>query len=508
MPLSRADPTTDVRMLAAQDRFSALLDAAVDAIVVIGPDGRMRQFNRAAEVLFGYSADEVIGQNVSLLMPEPDHSRHDGYLRRYHSTGQARIIGIGREVTARRKDGATFPIELSVGEFRSGDQHGFVGILRDITQRKRNQEELRQQREQLQLIFENAPTAILTTSPEGVILGANRACCALLGYPMEALFDKRHSDLLVPDDHVIAIDQFRLLRQGRAASVQFDVRYRRADGSLFHGLTYTAIAHDEEGRPLMLIGEIIDRTDQQEAMQEAEELRDRLAHVGRLGMLGEMVSGIAHEVNQPLTAIATYAHAARRLMTSGQSTPGELVGTLEKIAAQAERAGHVIRGLRNFVRKRETVREPLDCNTLVREVAGLVDFELRQSGFQLVLRLAEALPEVLGDGVQLQQVLLNLIRNGLDAMLEKAQGDAVTVTTRDVDGDAVEIEVSDCGAGIPASVADRLFEPFFTTKPQGIGLGLSICKSIITVHGGEMRFAKNLPGGTIVAVRLPARAGG
>ena len=398
-------------MSAAEDRFNALLDAAVDAIVLINTRGEITHFNRAAEQLLGYQPVEVLGHNVSMLMPEPYRAEHDGYIQRFLTTGQRKIIGIGREVVARRKDGTTFPIELSVGEYhpaphsaarRSGDvdEHGFVGILRDITDRKLQETELLKTAEELRRMLDN------------------------LG----------------------------------------------------------------------------------QSTREAEELRTRLAHVGRIGTLGEMVSGIAHEVNQPLTAIANYANACRRLLTSGQSKPIELVSTLEKISDQADRAGQVIRGLRNLVRKRDVIRERLDCNQLLSEVARLMDFELRQAGFRLAWNLAPSVPPVMGDGVQIQQVVLNLIRNGLDAMLQRAQGDFIELATRVSDG-WVDISVSDCGPGLAAQAVEHLYEPFFTTKPQGIGLGLSICKSIVQVHDGELAHAAREGGGTCFTIRLPTRGG-
>ncbi len=303
----------------AESRFNALLDAAVDAIILIDERGHLTRFNPAAQRMFGYAEAEVAGRNVLMLMPEPYRSQHDGYIHRYASTGERRIIGIGREVEAQRKDGGTFPIDLSVGEFRAGADHGFVGIIRDLTERKA-------------------------------------------------------------------------------------------------------------------------RT------RETEDLRGRLAHVGRLGTLGEMVSGIAHEVNQPLTAISNYASACRRMVQAGTASGAELAGALDKIGAQAERAGQVIRGLRALVRRRDEQREPLDCNQLIRDVATLVEFDVRQAGFRLVLKLVEPLPATVGDAVQIQQVVLNLIRNGLDAMLEKATGDTLEVETAVADG-KVEIRVTDSGPG-------------------------------------------------------------
>jgi two-component system, LuxR family, sensor kinase FixL len=385
MALTNPAPTPAV----AESRFNALLDAAVDAIILINPRGEVTRFNLAAEKMFGYREAEVRGRNVSMLMPEPYRSQHDGYLDRYGRTGERRIIGIGREVMAQRKDGSTFPIDLSVGEFltstdahegrRAEDgvsEHGFVGIIRDLTERK-------------------AQT------------------------------------------------------------------------------------------------------------REAEELRMRLTHVGRIGTLGEMVSGIAHEVNQPLTAISNYASACRRMVGAGTIDGPELSGTLEKIGAQAERAGQVIRGLRALVRRRDEVRAPLDCNQLIREVSKLVDFEIRQAGFRLLLDLPEGLPVAVGDAVQIQQVVLNLVRNGLDAMLERAHGDTIEIATSAADG-SVQIRVRDSGPGVGAAASERLFEPFFTTKAQGIGLGLSICKSIVTSHGGTLTAETAPGGGAQFRVRLPA----
>jgi two-component system sensor kinase FixL len=381
-----------VKPTVAESRFNALLDAAVDAIILIDPQGRITRFNLAAEKMFGYAEHEVAGHNVSMLMPEPYKSQHDGYLHRYFHTGERRIIGIGREVTAQRKDGSTFPIDLSVGEFLTagqsderrraddrGAEHGFVGIIRDLTERK-------------------AQT------------------------------------------------------------------------------------------------------------REAETLRTRLTHVGRIGTLGEMVSGIAHEVNQPLTAISNYASACRRMAQAGTIGGEELTVTLEKIGAQAERAGQVIRGLRALVRRREEVRQTLDVNRLIRDVSKLVDFEIRQSGYGLLMNLHEPLPAASGDPVQIQQVILNLIRNALDAMLEGARGDVIEIDTAAVDG-AVEIRVRDSGPGLSPAALERLFEPFFTTKPQGIGLGLSICKSIITAHGGQLTAEAAPGGGAQFRVRLPATGG-
>jgi two-component system sensor kinase FixL len=268
-------------------------------------------------------------------------------------------------------------------------------------------------------------------------------------------------------------------------------------------MVHAGLAREQGGAPLLMIVEIVDRSALYAATREAEDLRARLAHVNRLGTLGEMVSGIAHEVNQPLTAIANYASAVRRLLLSGQAEPRELATILEKISNQAERAGQVIRGLRSMTRKQDTERTRLDCNVLVLEVTRLVEFELRDSGVRLQLDLEPRLPPVLGDGVQIQQVVLNLIRNAIEAMGPQARGESVTVASIAPSEAVVEIRVTDRGPGLAPDMEDRLFEPFFTTKAQGMGLGLSICKSIVAAHGGELSYRRAEQGGAEFLIRLP-----
>ena len=503
MPPVDAVPDTVVpAAVPSGDRLSALLDAAVDAMVLIDSAGQVTRFNRAAEKVFGYYAVEVVGRNVSMLMAEPYRAEHDQYMHRYLHTHRPRIIGIGREVTARRKDGTNFPIDLSVGEFRDEVEHGFVGILRDISSRKRSEAELRRSSEELRLIFDHTPTAITITDVHGHIVNANRACEALLGCGREALVGRRHTDLVIEEDRDALRADFIRAREG-GESLSREVRYHGRDGEVMNALVHAGLAREEGGAPLLMIVEIVDRRALYAATREAEELRARLAHVNRLGTLGEMVSGIAHEVNQPLTAIANYASAVRRLLLNGQAEPKELATILEKISHQAERAGQVIRGLRSMTRKQDAERTRLDCNALILEVTRLVEFELRDSGVRLQLELAPRLPPVLGDGVQIQQVVLNLIRNAIEAMGAKARGEAVTVASVAPSEAVVEIRVTDHGPGLAPEVEDRLFEPFFTTKAQGMGLGLSICKSIVAAHGGELSYRRAERGGAEFLIRLP-----
>lgn len=375
---ARSKPAAVHKRSNASSEWKALLDAAVDAIIVIDHRGNIETFNAAAEVIFGFTAQEVTGKNISHLMPEPYQREHDGYIENYLRTGDATIIGIGREAQAKRKDGSVFPIDLSVGEISTDDQPKFVGIVRDLTERKQSEEEVYQTRE-------------------------------------------------------------------------------------------------------------------------------KLAQFGRLSTLGEMAASLAHELNQPLTAIATYTQACQRLIESGKSDNAEILAVLKKCNAQAQRAGEVIRRLRQFVRKRELGRQEVSCGEIIHDIAALAEVDARNSSIPLTIDVAEGLPKISVDAVQIQQVILNLIRNGIDAMMNMDQyGKGISVAVSKFEGNQVRIEVTDHGSGITKEAEEHIFQPFFTTKSSGMGLGLAICRSIIESHGGVLGFRRNPSGGTTFYFTLPA----
>ena len=365
------------RPMAAAE-LHALLDAAVDAIVVIDEQGRITTFNAAAERMFGYAAADVLGKNVSMLMGDPERTLHQGYLDHYKATGQARIIGVGREVQARRANGEMFPIALSVGVAADVNGRRFVGILRDLTE-------------------------------------------------------------------------------------------------------------------------------QRAAEQSARALELRLAHVGRFNLMGEMAAGIAHEINQPLGAIATYAQAGKRLMQRQPMDLATLTDICTKIDDQARRASQVIENLRKFIRKQEIQTQSLDVNRVIGDIWNLVEADARAEGIPVRMEAGEGLPKVRADAVQLQQVLLNLTRNAVDAMrggLGKDRG--ITVATADAERGGVRITVTDHGHGVSRQLGDDIFHPFVTTKRDGLGVGLAISKTIVQSCQGSLTYSDNPRGGATFSVELPA----
>jgi C4-dicarboxylate-specific signal transduction histidine kinase len=235
-----------------------------------------------------------------------------------------------------------------------------------------------------------------------------------------------------------------------------------------------------------------------------------MAHIGRLSTMGEMVSGLAHELNQPLSAIANFARASLyRVRSMAGDELDEVAESLEQIAGQADRAGAIIRHLRGFVRRADAERTDVDVNQLVREISVLLEVDARLHEARLALVLDESLPTLIGDRVQLEQVIANLVRNALEAMNETPPAKReVTIATAGLPNGGVEVAVRDRGSGCRNGDADRWFDPFYTTKPSGMGLGLSISRSIVESHGGRLDALPNPEGGSIFRFRLPLRAEG
>jgi two-component system sensor kinase FixL len=356
------------------DHFQAVMDAAVDGVILIDHLGQIQAFNRAAEQLFGRSAEEMQGRNVSLLMPEPERSAHDNYLARYLQTGVTHIIGRGRDLEAQRGDGSRFPVHLSVGRVEGTDPPQFVGFIRDIT-----------------------------------------------------------------------------------------------------------------------------------AETEARRSSERLMNVSRLATMGEMAAGIAHELNQPLTAIANYANAGKRFLAMPEPDLEEAREAVREIANEGMRAGEIIRRLRHIVRGGEDIREKLTASEVIDELRLLTQADARAHDTRLRFMLREDTPEILVHRVQITQVLLNLIRNALESLAHDAPGNReIVVRCARAETGECEISVSDNGPGVSPHILDRIFDPFRSTKPNGTGLGLPMSRTIAQAHGGDVKYLPVQPRGACFVLILPA----
>jgi two-component system sensor kinase FixL len=368
-------PALEKALQVAEAQLRSIMRTIPDAMIIIDERGRIEALSTTAERLFGYTADEVRGKNIKLFMPNPHRAQHDGYLARYHATGERHIIGIGRIVVGQRKDGTTFPMHLTIGEMRSGDRHYFTGFIRDLT-------------------------------------------------------------------------------------------------------------------------------DQQVTEARLRELQAEVTHMSRFTALGEMASTLAHEINQPLTAINNYLRGCHRLV---QRLEGELVPTLldalSKAGDQALRAGQIIRRLREFVARGDSERRIENLPKLIEDASTLALVGTRENAVAVHFRLDPRAEQVMVDRIQIQQVLVNLIRNAFEILLDSSGERELSIETQLL-GDTVQISVADSGSGLAPEVRANLFQPFVTTKQKGMGLGLSICRTIVEAHGGKIWVDERPQGGTIFRFTL------
>lgn len=486
--------------------FRAVVEAALDAIVVIDERGNIRSVNSATERLFGYGADELTGRNVNILMPEPYASAHDSYLANYLGTGRRKIIGIGREVEGRRKDGSVFPMDLLVGEAKAGGETIFVGIIRDISERKAAEAARRDGELRLRSILDTVPDAIIVIDERGLVQSFSPAAERLFGYKAAEIAGK-NVNMLMPSPYREAhdgyLDRYRKTGERRIIGIGRVVVGRRKNGETFPMELAVSEFVVADGR--YFTGFVRDLTEQQEAARRLQDLQSELLHASRLSVMGQMASTMAHELNQPLTAIVNYLEAARTMLTQAPDRPERIGELMQRAAAQAERAGGVIRQLRQFVSKGETERSRENLNTLVEEALAIAMVGARQTGVRVTLELDHELPPVLCNPVQIQQIIINLARNAVEAM-EEIDTRELTIATC-ARSDSVEVTVADTGQGLVAEVAERLFEPFLTTKRNGMGLGLSISREIAEAHNGRLVAAARPGGGTEFRLTLPRDVG-
>jgi two-component system sensor kinase FixL len=485
---------------------SAIVATAAEGIITLDAHGRIQSFNWAAEKMFGYKAKEVLGKDVHLLMPEPYRDRHTEYVDNYVRTGESTIIGTGREVLAQRKDGSTFPIHLAASEIELDGERCFTGMIRDISDQKAAEESIKVAERRFRAVFDQRLQLVGILSPDGVVLEANHRSLAFAGLHRDAVIGRhfwdapwwRHSTEL----------QQRIRAAIEAASrgetTRFEASSPRVDGELATLDLSIRPVTDKEGRIKSLVTESHDVTEHKRAEEEAKQHRARIAHVTRLSTLGEMAAGIAHEINQPLTAISLFAQAGKRLVEVGDLEKIEEV--CDKLTEHSLRAADVVERMQAMARQGESVKETIDCNQLIESAVKLAESEARINDIEVHFDKGARLPPVSADVVQIQQVALNLLRNGMEAMLPSGdrKDPTVRISTRLAKDGQIVVTVSDNGRGVPADRIDKLFTPFSTTKKSGMGMGLSISQAIVRAHGGHIDFRNNDGGGATFWFTLPA----
>lgn len=485
-----------------QTRFHALFDAAVEGMVVIGPDGLISDTNPATERLFGYSSEELAGQNVSVLMPEPDRSNHDDYLKRYRSESTPRVIGIGREVIGRHKEGRLFPVYLSVGEFKTPTLEGYVGILRDLTESKSTADKLLSTKAELESTLKYAPVAILTLNQHGVIQKSNDAAGSMLNLA-ETAGPSSIVDATAETDRPRQIEILNQVWSGEVSGAKETLHYVVPGQATLLCSGHYALVQAPQGEAAFIILELADLTPLVNAEQDAALHREQLALAGRVEALGEMAVSIAHELNQPLAAITLYAQTASRLLANETGANPVLESILEKIAAQALRAGQVIKQVRALVSKSADETETHDLREIVQEALRLGEVDARANGIALNVEIADYPVWVNADPIQLQQVVLNLVRNAFDALSSDRPASPRVRLSLTTANDQVIVKVCDNGPGVDEGIIENLFQPFVTSKDYGMGIGLSLSQTIVKRHHGSLKHAAAEGGGACFTMSLP-----
>lgn len=460
-----------------------LMETTLDSIVTIDQNGEVIEFNPIAEQTFGYDRADVIGQDFpDLILEQESRPRFRSMLSRYQDPLEVGKRGERWEMTAISHEGDPFPVEMAIKPIKLKTRVVFTIYMHDISNRRKAEREIRS----LAKFPAESPSPILRINRRGVILYANPASDPLLRY----WGCERAQTLPLYWHNRVA----EVLGAGSSweSQVIFDDRTYSLLLSPVVDLDYVNIY----GRDLTAV---------RQAEQQAREHQQELVHVCRLSTMGEMATGLAHELNQPLSAIANYANGCvRRLQNSGQGNE-DILDALGQINSQADRAGEIIRRLRALIGKQPPVRTVADISDVVMEVCSFVEFEVKKAGVFIEQELSLSPLLVRLDVVQIEQVLLNLLRNALDALMEIQEDKRkLLIRTLCKSGGRVCIEVEDSGPGIDQAAMSRLFEPFYTTKASGMGMGLVISKTIIEDHNGSITAECMEQGGTRFSVILPS----
>jgi PAS domain S-box-containing protein len=496
---------------------AAILDSSLDCVIAIDHEGRITEFNPAAEHTLGYRRNAVVGKHLAdVIIPPSLREKHRTGFARYLTTGESRVLGRRLEMTALRADGREIPVELAITRIPQDGPPAFTGYLRDITERKRSEDALRvahaqvvRSEERWRSVFENSAVGVALTDLTGRFIATNPVYQKMLGYTEEefqqlTFFDITHEENVEQNRTLIGE-----LLDGKRQQYQIEKQYRRKDGQPVWVRNNVSVVPGTEGVPRFLMALSEDITQRKLSQEALAKARSELAKVAEITSLGVLAASIAHEVNQPLSGIINNASTCLRMLSADPPNVDGARETARRTIRDGNRASDVITRLRTLYTKKEPSPESMDLNEATREVTALSLSELQRMGVILRCELADDLPPIVGDRIQLQQVVLNLLRNAVDAMntIDDRPRELLIRTERD-GRDQVRLSVKDSGVGFTPQTVDRIFEPFYTTKTDGMGIGLSVSRSIIDAHQGRLWAAPNDGPGCTISFAIPRRPEG
>jgi PAS domain S-box-containing protein len=484
----------------AQELMAAVFNSVPGLLYLYTEDGQIVQWNKQHEEMTGFTSEELLNRRAGDWYDEEDRITFDRAIRTIFSEGYAEA-----EMKLIHKNGEKVPYFLTGSKVIINGKPHLVGIAIDISARKKAEELLRESEERMTLAAEAANLGVWVRDLTRNTIWASDQWRALFGFsPAERLDLEMLLQRIHPDDR----DAIRLaMARANDGDGQYEVEFRVVlpDGRMRWVVSRGQVEFNGGGKPVRVRGVSMDITTRKQAEADVSQQRAELAHLTRVTMLGELSGSMAHELNQPLTAILSNAQAAIRFLAHDNIDLNEVRDILKDIVEQDNRAGEVIRRLRLLLKKGEVRQQPLDLNDVVQEVLKLIRSDLVNHSVVAHTELATDLPPVKGDRVQLQQVLLNLVMNACDAMNGNSPADRQLVVRTELCADKnVRVSVADCGVGLAPDKLEQVFMPFYTTKPHGLGLGLSVCRTIITAHGGNLRAANGEARGAVFYFTIPS----
>jgi PAS domain S-box-containing protein len=496
----------------SQAHKAAILDSSLDCIVAMDDQGCITEFNPAAERTFGYKREDVLGKNMAdVIIPPSLRQKHRLGLARHLATGESRVLGQRLEMTALCADGREIPVEIAIARILQDGPPTFTGYLRDITARKRNEDallethmKLAHSEERWRSVFESSAIGVALTDLNGRFIAANPVFQEMLGYTERELEQLSFLDITVEEDRDLNSELVKELLEGTRRQFQIEKQYRRKNGSTVWVRNSVSLVPGSERVPQFLMALSEDVTRRHAVETALDKARSDLAHVARISMLSALTASIAHEVNQPLSGIVTNASTCLRMLDANPPNLEGACETARRTIRDGHRASEVIARLRALFSKKSTTFELFDLNDAAKEVIALSVSELQRNKVILQAELATDLPAVLGDRIQIQQVILNLIKNGSDAMstVDDRPRNLLIRTERD-ESVGARLSVTDSGVGIEPQAEEKLFEAFYTTKGDGMGIGLSVSRSIMEGHLGRLWAMRNEGPGATFLLAIP-----
>jgi PAS domain S-box-containing protein len=488
----------------SEARKAAILDSALDSIVTIDQEGLITEFNPAAEHTFGYRRDQVVGKRMAdVIIPPSLRESHLQGIARYLATGEVRMIGKRLEMTAVRADATEFPVELTITRIPTDGPASFTGFLRDITKRKRAEHELRRSEAFLAEGQRLSSTGSFSWRADADVITWSEEAYRIFQIPQGAPVTLELIGARVHPDDLPSLNDMIDWARNSGSNFEYDYRLRMPDHSVKY-LHMVAHATRDQDAGLEYIGAIQDVTQRRLSDEALGRARSELAHVARATTLGVLTASIAHEVNQPLSGIITNANTGLRMLATNPPNVEGALETVRRTLRDGNRAADVIARLRALFGKKNLTSESVDLNEAIREVIALSLSEFQRSRVVLRTELADDLPPVAGDRVQLQQVILNLLLNAAEAMSGVDDRPRHLLIRTEVDeADQVRVGVQDVGMGFESKYAEKLFDAFYTTKTTGMGIGLSVSRSIIEGHHGRLWASSNDGPGATFSFSLP-----